>query len=220
MNKHVLALVLALSAGPALAFGGLSVPKMPAAPAGGGGATAADIERFLGSAKDADKLVGNAAIALVKAVGSKQANDKIQALLDAVKSMPEGAEKDAKVQELVSTAVNEASTMQYEGDKNVEMAVNDKAKKAEIGNSLKNLAIGSLVDADLLAQGKKLVSGIPSPDVADKLPKVKDALAAIGSQASGLGSILSSTKSLLTKVGIDALPTKATDKPADVSNAF
>ncbi len=216
MKKMLLAIAacLAVLASPARAFGPLSAPKLPS---GGGGATAADIDQFLASARDADKLVGNAAIALVQAVGSKEANAKIESLLKAVKDMPDGAEKDAKRKQLVSTAVTEASSIKYEQDANVAMAANDAAKRNQIAGGLTNLAIGSVMDVALIAQGKKLVGGVPSPDIVDRLPMAKDALESLGSQASGIGSILSSTKSLLSKVGIDALPTKATDKAADVS---
>lgn len=212
--RSVVVLALALVAAEANAFG-FSKPKLPET--GGGGATAADVDTFLGKATDADGLVTRAADALFSAVADKAQIVKYDQEMKAAEEKADPKEREAAVREAHQSREATLAGIDFEKAAKEKVALLDEAKKEKTGSAVYNLALGALVDMDLVAQGKKLVSGPPSPAIAGKLPEVKDALARLASQADGLGKVVSKAKALMSVVKLDALPTSAADAPKPIS---
>ena len=201
------ALVVAM---PARAQFGISAPKVPG---GGGGATAADVNSFLMKATDADKLVNESALQLYKAVSSKEAIEKVEAELKAAGEIKDPAERQAKIDKINADIQAELAKKNW-SDAQKKLAAEHSEKKNEaVKSGLYNLALGALKDTELVGIGKKLVSGVPSPDVADKIPQVKDTITKLANQADGLGKVVGGAKSLMSTVGLEALPTKASEEP-------
>jgi len=89
----------------------------------------------------------------------------------------------------------------------------DDQKKEKVRGALFNLALGALIDTELVGSGRKIASGAPSPAVATRLPLVKDTVQALGNQADSLGRITGGAKVLMTAVKLDKLPASAAEKP-------
>ncbi|MBL0276418.1 MAG: hypothetical protein IPQ24_10050 [Anaeromyxobacter sp.] len=207
-------LAAVLFASPALA--GFGMPSMPSV--GGGGATGADVDKFMTSSADANLLVQNAAGQLAKAVVAKDKLDKITELFKAAQAIQDPKEKEAALNNARATLTAEAAAVDYEKLAKGEASQWDEAKKKSVKDSLMNLGLGLLKDTEVLASGKKLVSGVPSPDVASRLPLVKDTLAALGGQVDGLGKLLGGAKSLMTVVKLDKLPGSSSEPAAPVGS--
>ncbi len=212
--RSVVVLALALVAAEANAIG-FSKPKLPET--GGGGATAADVDAFLAKATDADALVTQAAEALFYAVADKAQIDKYDAEMKAAEAKADPKEREAAVREAHKSRDAALAEIDFEKAGKEKVALLDEAKKKKTGFAVYNLALGALVDVDLVAQGKKFVSGPPSPAIAGKLSEVKDAIARLASQADGLGKVVSKAKALMSVVKLDALPTSAADAPKAIS---
>lgn len=214
MSKTILSIAVGVAlfaAMPAQAqFGGLSAPKVPS---GGGGATAADVESFLSKATEADKLVNASALQLYKAVSSKEAVEKVEAEMKAAGEIKDPAERQAKIDQ-INADIQAALAKKDWAAAQKQLAAEQSAKKNEaVKGGLFNLALGALKDTELVGIGKKLVSGVPSPDVASKIPQVKDTVTKLANQADGLGKVVGGAKSLMSTVGLEALPTSASEAP-------
>ncbi|HEY3451348.1 MAG TPA: hypothetical protein VGK67_33630 [Myxococcales bacterium] len=210
-TQFAVALVVSLMLVPSAfaQFGGIKSPVG----GGGGGATGADIDNFLSAATAADLLVGKASTHMLKAVANKADVDKYEAAVKAANAIADPKEKQAKLDQAESDKNAALAAVDYKKT-NDELAKSaDKKKKTAIANAIWNLALGALKDTDLVATGTKLVSGTPSPSVATRIPAAKDALGKVTSQGEALGKIMGGAKSLMSTVGLDKLPAKASDEP-------
>lgn len=192
-------------------FGAL--PSAPQANAGGGGATPADIDNFLSAASAADKLVTEASRDLFNAVASKEARERIEAKVAAAGAIADPKEKQAKLDEV---AKERNAALEKADYKKVSEGIAkglDAKQKESTKNAIYNLALGALKDAELVLTGKKLVSSAPSPMIAAKIPAVKDSVERLTSQAEALPKVVEGAKNLMKAVGLEALPTKASDAP-------
>jgi hypothetical protein len=193
-------------------FGMPKAPAAPAAPAAGtGGATAADIDQFVKSATEADTLVQSSGMALLKAVASKEAVEKINAEIAAAKKIEDPKEREAKLAQAQKSMFAALNGVKWEEQKTALAKSKDAEKTANVKSGIWNLALGSLKNVELIAVGKKITSGAPSPTVAAKIPEAAKALEKLVSQADGLTKVVGGAKSLMTTVGLEALPTKASD---------
>jgi hypothetical protein len=210
-NLHLAAAFVAslLVAPPAVAQFGM--PAMPSA--GGGGATAADVDRFVLGAAEANKLVADASTRLLEAVGSKAQVDAYQAELKAANATVDPQERDAKLKKAEENKNAVLAAVDYGAKTQEKIKQASAAQKAAVGASIYNLSLGALKDADLVLTGKKMVSGVPDPSIASRLASVKDTITALSSQGESLTKIVGSAKTLMSSVGLEALPTKASDAP-------
>lgn len=218
MNKLQLAaaVVVSLAVAP-LAFAQFGVPSLPSA-SGSGGATAADVDRFMVSAASADKLTTASSTHLLEAVGSKEQVDKFNAEVKAANAVADPKEKEAKLQRAEAAKNVTLASLDY-SKKREEMAKSSDAKqKQAVSASLWNLALAALKDADLVMTGKKMLSGTPDPTIATRIVGVKDALPKLVTQGESLTKIVGGAKTLMTVAGLEALPTKASDAPKDIKD--
>ncbi len=202
--------VLGLAASPAWAqLGGFSKPNLPSS----GGATPQEVDKFLREAVAADSLVQDSSMHLLRAVVSKERVAEIEAHLKAAKEIQDPKEKQAKLAAVGAEVNAELAKADY--DKlNEQLKAEHNAKKNEsIRNSIWNLGLGSVKDVELVNTGKGLVSGVPSPAIADRIPAVKEAITRLVSQGDGLAKILGRAKSLMSTVGLENLPRSASEPP-------
>ncbi len=202
--------VLGIAASPAWAqLGGFSKPSIPSS----GGATPQEVDRFLSEAVAADSLVQDSSMHLLRAVVSKERVAEIEAHLKAAKEIQDPQEKQAKLVAFGAEVNAELAKADY--DKlNEQLKAEHNAKKNEsIRNSIWNLGLGSVKDVQLVNTGKGLVSGVPSPAIVDRIPAVKEAITRLASQSDGLAKILGRAKSLMSTVGLENLPTSASEPP-------
>jgi hypothetical protein len=213
MVMSVVVLAMAMSAAPARAWG-IKAPAAPSVPSGGGGgATPQAIDAFLGSAVVAEKLVADSSQALFAAVASKEEIAEIQARLEAAQKIQDTKERDAAVKKIEEDQRAVAAKHLEASDAEAKVAALDDAKKAQVKVGIWNASLGLLKNVDLVAQGKALVSGVPNPAVATKLGEVKTALTSIGGQMDGLKRVAVASKKLMSAVGLEALPTSASEAP-------
>jgi hypothetical protein len=209
----LVALVALLSAAQARAFG-LEKPKLPTtgdAGGGGGGATAKDVDTFIASSIVAEGLVRKASVHLGRAVLAKDVLDKLEERRLAAEKMTDGKEKDAAMRKVDADRNAALAKVDYQKVVDQQAAGWDEQKKTGVSNALFNLALGVLVDTELVASGKKLATGTPSPEVATRIPLVKDTVSALGGQIEGLGKITGGAKVLMTAVKLEKLPSSASD---------
>jgi hypothetical protein len=202
---------------PALAqFGLPSTPSVPSA--SGGGATVADVDRFMGSAASADKLVSTASTHLLKAVGSKEQVDKYNAQVKAANAIADPKEKEAKLQKAEDDKNATLASIDYAKAKESMAKKADAKQKEAVNASVWNLALGGLKDADLVVEGKKMASGTPDPTIATRILGVKDTVTRLTSQGETLTKIVGSAKVLMSGAGPEALPTKASDAAKEIKD--
>jgi hypothetical protein len=194
-------------------FGGFSKPSTPAVPSGGGGATPAEVDKFVSDASTADALVQNSAMQLLRAVTAKEKVDEVDQRLKAAQAISDPQERRAKISEVQKDAQTELKKADFAKAAETLKTSVDEKKKQSARAGIFNLALGSLKNVELAATGKKLVSGTPSPTVAPKIPDVKFAVDKLTSQAEGWTSVVASAKTLMSAVGLQALPTSAAEKP-------
>ncbi len=201
--------VLGVNLSPAWAqLGGFSKPNVP-----GGGATAEEINKFLGDTVVADTLVQKSSMQLLKAVVSKQKYEKIDAEMKAAMAIQDPKEREAKVNVVQAEVRTELMKVNFQEVNAQLKAKADTKKNQAIGHGLWNLALGGLKDVELVNSGKKLVSGPPRPEVAGKISEVKQAIEKLASQGEGVTKILGSAKVLMSTVGLESLPQSATESP-------
>ncbi len=199
--------VVVLAALPAWAqFGGLSKPS-------GGGATAQEVDKFLKDAAQADALVQQASMLLLKAVASKEEVAAIEAKMKAAKAIQDPKERDAKLREVAADRITVLTKVNYDKLAEQLKAEKNATKNESIRSSLWNMALGGLKDTELVNSGKRMTSGPPSPEIAGKIPAVKEAIEKLASQGEGVTKILGRAKSLMATVGLQSLPTSASEKP-------
>lgn len=200
----------------ALSAHALGFPKVPSA--GGGGATPADVDKFLADATVADALVNDASEALFKAVAAKEDVQKYNDAIAAAKQIADPKEKQAAIDkanaEIRDPALRNAKYAEQAEKLKTDA---DQKKKQNAASGIYNLALGALKDTELVAAGKKLVSGPPNPAIASKLPSVKDSIERLGGQAQNLPKVVDSAKKLMSSVGLEALPTSASDAPKPIT---
>jgi len=202
--------VVVLAALPASAqLGGLSSkPKVS-----GGGATPQEVDKFLKDAVQADALVQQASLLLFNAVASKEEVAAIEAKIKAAKAIDDPKEREAKVREWEADVKTKLAKVDFDKAAEKLKAEKNAEKNESIRSSLWNMALGGLKDADLVNSGKRMTSGPPSPEVADRIPAVKEAIEKLASQGEGVTKILGRAKSLMATVGLQSLPTSASEKP-------
>ncbi len=201
--------VLVLAALPGWAqLGGLSKPNVS-----GGGATPQEVDKFLKDAVLADALVQQASMLLLKAVGSKEDVAEIEAKMKAAKAIQDPKERDAKLREVAADETTLLQKVNFEKEREKLKAENNAKKNESIRRSLWNMALGGLKDTELVNSGKRMTSGPPSPEIAGKIPAVKEAIERLASQGEGVTKILGRAKSLMSTVGLENLPTSASEKP-------
>lgn len=61
------------------------------------------------------------------------------------------------------------------------------------------------------------MSGVPSAAVADRVPLVSRTLARLSSQAQALSKVMGGARKLMSAVGLEALPTRASDAPRRIT---
>jgi hypothetical protein len=223
MNRiafSLVALVALLSAAQVRAFG-LEKPKLPATDAGGGsgggnGATVKDVDAFIASSVVAEVLVRKSSVQLGRAVLAKEVLDKLEERRLAAEKMTDGKEKDAALRKVDADRNAALAKVDYKKVVDQEAKGWDEQKKAGVSNALFNLSLGILVDTELVASGKKLGSGSPSPEVATRMPLVTTTVSALGGQLDGLGKITGGAKVLMTAVKLDKLPTSASETPKPI----
>jgi hypothetical protein len=214
-----------LFASSAQGWGVPNVPAMPGAPAvpsvssasRDGGATPEDIDSFLTTATVADVLVNEASLCLFRAVASKEQIERYEALVKAASAIQDPKEKQAKMEQ--ANASVQATLLSADYAKTSEQLVAEaNAKKNEAtASAIYNLALGGLKDSELVSTGHKLVSGVPSAAVADRVPLVSHTLARLRNQAQGLTKVMGRAKLLMSAVGLEALPTRASDAPRKIT---
>lgn len=196
--KHLVAAVLVVMslafANDAVAFGVPSVPSVK-----GGGATGADVDLFIAAVKTGDEKMSNAVGSMYAAVSSQEEVANYKAQLQAIEAMPDGKEKDAKKLDLQKTA---EAKVEEAAKKKEQASVEMKAALLSAGKEMTR-AVG--LDAAAVLLGKKLVSGVPSPDVAPRLPLVKDLLQGTVAQMDSATKMLGATKQLLTPAQVEEL---------------
>ncbi len=219
MNRRMSVLFgLALLAAASPARAGWGLPSAPSASKGG--ATAADIDQFLLSATKADEFVQHSAVALFKAVGSKEEVEKIKAQIVAAKQIADPKEREAAQQKAIADMTKSLQTQDWEKAKSDLAASHDADKKNAVKDGIWNLALGGLMNTEVVAVGKKIVSGPPDPTVAAKLQEAGSAVDKLVSQGQGLTKVLGGAKQLMTTVGLQALPAKASDAPKAIAGDF
>lgn len=198
-------------------FGMPKAPAAPAVPAGpAGGATAADIDMFLKSATEADALVADASTALLQAVASKEQVQKYMDQIAAANKIADPKEKASQLQQAETDKLSVLSSTNYEKTNKALAASKDVEKKENTKAAIFNLGLGSLKNVELVAIGKKLTSGPPNPAIAAKIPEAVSSLDKLVSQAGGLTKVVDGASKLMSAVGLEALPTKASDEPKKV----
>lgn len=214
MKRSLISLaVLGIAASPAWAqMGGFSKPTAPS----GGGATPQEVDKFLRQVVDADNLVRDSSLHLAKAVLSKGEVAKIEAQMKAAKEVQDPKERQARLAVVDADMMAKLEKADFEKENEQLKAKKDAKKNESIRSSLWNLGLGSIKDAELVNTGKGLVSGVPSPAVADRIPAVKEAIARLASQGQGLAKILGHAKSLMSTVGLESLPKSASEQPRPV----
>jgi len=210
MKKVILALfaTAALSAAPQLSYG-FGIPSVAV---GGGG----DFDGFLNSADQANVLMKQSSWSLAKALLSK---DKLDALKDrrlAIEKITDPKEKAAKTAEMEKDVNAELAKVDYAAKSKEMEKEHDKAKKENTAVGIYNFALGALKDTELVAQGTKLATTVPSPAIATKLPRVKEFVSNVSGQMDSITKVVSGLKQLAPAVGLKALPTKSSEaaKPA------
>ncbi len=194
-------------------FGGLgaAAPSIPGG--GGGGATPADIDAFLSAATIADTLVVEASKSLFNAVASKESREKVEALTKAANAITDPKERQAKLDQASKEQNAEFAKVDFKKSGEALAKSADAKQKDATKNAIWNLALGALKDVELVASGRKFVSGPPSPAIAGKIPAVKETIERLSSQAEALPKVVEGAKGLMKAVGLEALPTKASEAP-------
>lgn len=222
MNKFVIgvvAVVALVSGQRALAFGlpKAELPgkdlKVDTGGGAGGGATTQDVDAFITSSLASEVMVRRSSVALGQAVLAKDVMDKLEQRRTAAEAMADGKEKDAQLRKIDADRSAALAKVDYQKVSKEEVSKWDDQKKEKVRSSLFNLALGALIDTELVGSGRKIVSGTPSPAVATRMPLVKDTVQALGSQADSLSKIAGGAKVLMTAVKLDKLPASASEKP-------
>ena len=199
-----------------MAFPGVSTPSVPSAGGGGGGATPGEVDAFLRNAAEADDLMDQSSWNMVQAVASDAVVKKLKDERDAANKIQDPKEKEAQQRKVRNDTADAAAKVDYDkASKDVEKA--DAKKKEKVSYSMYNFALAVLKDTELGMRAKNLCSGVPSPAIAPKLPKVKEFASNISNQASNTGKVMAGIKKMMPAAGLKSLPTKASDKPKAVS---
>lgn len=214
MNKWFCSMfaVVALCAAPQLAqaqFGGFGALK------GGGGA---DLDGFLKSADDAEVLMRKSSWNLAEALLAKDKLDTLKEKREAIEKLTDPKEKEAKLREMDKDVNAELAKVDYAAKSKELESDADSKKKEKTASGVYNFSLGALKDAELLAQGQKLVTTPPSPANATKLPRLKNFVSSVSAQMDSIGKVASGLKQLSSSVGLKALPTKASDKPREIAD--
>ncbi len=198
--------VVVLAALPACMLNELTKPS-PAAEA-----TSKEIDVFLKKAVQADTLAQRASMHLLKAVAAKEAV-AIEAKMMAAKATKDPGERQAKVDavhaDLRTTLVEVDFVKESENVK----AERNAAKNEAIKSAVWDLALVALKDVELVNSGERLASGTLSPEVIGKIPAVMEAIRRLVSQGKAVTEILTRATSLMFTVGLESLPTSASEEP-------
>jgi hypothetical protein len=195
---------------------GIKKPAAPAAPAAGGGVTAADIDALLADASAARSLVQQANWATLEALGSKEQLDKLRAEQDATKKIADPKEREAKQKALdakVSAQTKESAEKADAG----KLENLDNEKKSKLSAGIWNLTLGLLKDTDLVTRATQISTSPPSPTIASRLPAVKDLVVELKDQVKHLTGVTGNLKKLSKVAKLDKLPASSTEQPKPMS---
>lgn len=211
--------ILVTSAPAAMAFGLGNITS--AIPGVGGGASSAvsagDIDGFIKTANDADKMIGTATAYIFKALASKEDIAALEARMTAANAIADPAEKAAEISKIKSdeaTFVQKALASKAGEDK---LAAMNKAQQAAFGNAAFTFMLGVLKDKQLAEGSTALVSGVASnPTLRPRLGALKDVAASVSSQVANTAKIGEGLVKLAKTGKIAVLPTSASEKPKQV----
>ncbi len=226
LTLSLLTIVGLLAAGEARAFGlpkaelpkpeiakpEIAKPEVPGTDASGG-ATTQDVDAFIASSIASEVMVRKSSVALGQAVLAKEVLDKLEERRLAAEKMADGKEKDAALRKVDADRNAELAKVDYQKVSKDDAAKWDEKKKESVRAALFNLALGGLIDTELVAAGRKLASGTPSPAVATRMPLVKETVSALGGQIDGLAKVTKAAQVLGTTVKLEKLPKSAAEKP-------
>lgn len=181
--------------------------------------SAGDIDSFLKTANEADGLIRKSSETLFLAVATKSEidahNDKVKAAND----IADPKEKEAALKKVADD--EQAQLAKIDFSKKAEAAKKgmDAKQKALTSAAIYNFALGALKDKELIGQGQSLISGAASnPMLLSKIGGVKDVVSSLSSQMGNITTIVSGLQKLSSAVGLEALPTKATDQPKIIAD--
>lgn len=221
MKKALLALPLMLSvatiAPDALAWGLPKVPGMPASPAGG---ASADVEGFMTKAAEANRLFQESAILVGQALLTDKAKiAEMRTRIDALKSVTDPKEKDAKLKEL---AIQSQATIQAAVADESKCTEQLKAAKAQmgdrLGNALFNYVLGVVQAKELVPAGQSAIASVQAdPMQATKLVGLKNTVSDLTGIAGNSVLALTTLPKLAGKAQIPlTVPTTAATRPVPV----
>ena len=143
--------------------------------------------------------MSNATVNMYGAVSSQEDAAKYKAQMDAIEAMPDGKEKEAKYLETQASATAKVEEI----TKKKEQASGE--MKLALLNAGKDMAGAVGLNAAAVVLGKRIVSGVPSPEIAPRLPLVKDLLQGTVAQMDSATKMLGATKQLLTPAQVEEL---------------
>jgi hypothetical protein len=181
------------------------VPSVPGG--GGGGLSAAEIDKFLAAAKVASEKMTKTEAALAPFVLSKEAQDKLQMDMTAAKAIQNPQEKEAKIAEVEKAAAAQATA-----------ALQDPARQAAIAKQLsgstpkqkedfkavvENFLGAAVADIAVAKQGKSLATKKPELSAATKAPELVQASKELVDQAMAAVKVADAIQRLVTTAKID-----------------
>jgi len=201
MTRFLMAMILVvgLSAQTASAqFGGM--PKV----GGGGGLSAAEMDKFIKDAKAAKLKMLETEAALYPLVASKEAADDFNRKLKAAKEWPNPAERDSKVVEVEEQGETNLDAIDFNSPE-----VTDRVKNAppdvkkNIAVAITNFLGAAATDISLAKQGKALAAKKPDMSAASKMPDLTNAAADVAKQATSAVKVANGLQRLVTVAKVD-----------------
>jgi hypothetical protein len=180
-------------------FGSVKVPST-----GGGGLSAAEIDKFLAAATVANTNMTDAEAALYPLVVSKEKADEYNRKLAAALAIPDVKERDAKVAELKKAAAEEVQKIDPKDPAVVarlEKATPD--QKSAIKDAIQKFLTAAGADVALALQGKKLVTQKPDLTASAKVPELTQAVKETVGQATAAVKLAGNLQKLATTAKID-----------------
>jgi hypothetical protein len=188
------------------------------APVPAGAATSDEVDEVLRLCTNGMNLVQTSEMQLARAVLAKEEFAKLDAQVKAAKATGDLKEKEAKLNQAMASVEAALAAADFEKAATNMKAESDAKKRENVGNAIYNLAWATHNDKMLVGRIAEIVKKPPNPTMVGKLDSLRSSGQMMGDQIVSLGAIVSKSKSLLTVVGVSALPTSASDEPRPVQD--
>jgi len=216
MKKIILSSVLIATLG--FTGCGLSVPDVPgvgSSKSTGQTLSEKDIDAMLTAAEAGKKLLRNSTIEITGILSGSKAKEELLATLEAANQIEDPKERDAKVNEVLSSAATEAikEGESAEGEAKLKN-LGDKQKEQAL-EAMTNFALAGLVDYKAVKLGQAIVDSagndaMGAARLSLKLGEVKDTLTTLPEQAAEIGKMTESLYAIAETGGIPVeMPTES-----------